>query len=440
MPRFPQKKSTKLAGNLTAANLSTFAPLSSIPATLDIAIIGGGAAGFFAAITCAEANPACRVTIFERGKAVLEKVRISGGGRCNVTHACYDARELVKFYPRGSRELLGPFLQFGPEQTVEWFARRGVRLKTEPDGRMFPVSDDSGTITECLQQAARRAGVQVRTGARVEKIEPAPPGGWRLRLGGEERPLLFSKIMVATGSNTAVWDMLKNLGHTIVEPVPSLFTFNTRDTRLRDLSGVSVANASVSIPGAKLSAEGPLLITHWGLSGPGILRLSAWGARELHGMNYHFPLEINFLHNITPQQCLENLRQLKTGQGKKLAAANAPSGLPLRLWQRLVAAAGIAEERRWADLDKKSLAALATQLTAAVFQIAGKSTFKEEFVTAGGVSLKELNFKTFESKICPGLYLAGEVLDIDAITGGFNFQAAWTGGWIAGKAMAGTPV
>lgn len=403
---------------------------------MDIAIIGGGAAGFFAAITCAEANPAYRITIFERGKAVLEKVRISGGGRCNVTHACYDARELVKFYPRGSRELLGPFLQFGPEQTVEWFARRGVRLKTEPDGRMFPVSDDSATIIECLQQAARRAGVQVRTGARAEKMEPAPSGEWRLRLAGEAQPLVFSKIMVATGSNTAVWEMLKTLGHTIVEPVPSLFTFNTRDTRLRDLSGVSVANTSVGIPGAKLSAEGPLLVTHWGLSGPGILRLSAWGARELHAMNYHFLLEINFLGATTARQCLEDLQRLKNEQGKKSVVANTCFGLPLRLWQRLVAAAGIAEEHRWADLDKKSLAALAAQLTAAVFPIAGKSTFKEEFVTAGGVSLKELNFKTFESKICPHLYLAGEVLDIDAITGGFNFQAAWTGGWIAGKAMA----
>lgn len=403
---------------------------------MQIAIIGGGAAGFFAAITCAEANPECRVTIFERGKSVLEKVRVSGGGRCNVTHACFDAQELVKYYPRGSRELLGPFMQFGPEQTAEWFDRRGVQLKTESDGRMFPVTDDSGTITECLQQAARRAGVQVRTGARVEKMEPLPSGEWSLRLTGAGESHVFSKIMIATGSNPAVWELLKSLGHTIVEPVPSLFTFNTKDTRLRDLAGVSVARTSVRIPGTKLSAEGPLLITHWGLSGPGILRLSAWGARELYNMNYRFPLEVNFLHTQTPQQTLESLQVAKTEQAKKQVFANAQYGLPLRLWQRLVAAAGIAEDRRWADLDKKSLAGMAAQLNTAVFQIAGKSTFKEEFVTAGGVSLKELNFKTFESKLHPGLYLAGEVLDIDAITGGFNFQAAWTGGWIAGKSMA----
>lgn len=404
---------------------------------MDIVIIGGGAAGFFAAITCAEANPACRVTILERGKAVLEKVRISGGGRCNATHACYDARELVKYYPRGSRELLGPFMQFGPEETVEWFARRGVTLKTEADGRMFPVTDDSQTIIDCLQGAARRAGVQVRLGARVENLEPLPSGAWSIRLTGEREPLVADKVMVATGSNPAAWEMLRMLGHSIVEPAPSLFTFNTKDTRLRDLSGVSVPDAALRIPGTKLSAEGPLLVTHWGLSGPAVLRLSAWGARDLQRLDYRFSLEINFLGQMPPTAIQEALQRLKTEEGKKQVETHARFGLPLRLWQSLVAAAAIPAGRRWADLDKKSLADLATQLGAAVFQIAGKSTFKEEFVTAGGVALKELNFKTFESKICPGLFLAGEVLDIDAITGGFNFQAAWTGGWMAGRAMAG---
>ncbi len=403
---------------------------------VNIAIIGGGAAGFFAAITCAEANPACRVTIFERGKNVLEKVRISGGGRCNATHACFDARELVKFYPRGSRELLAPFLQFGPEQTVAWFARRGVPLKTEADGRMFPVTDNSQTIVDCLQRAARQAGVQVRTGARVERLEPAASTGWRLHLTGTENPLLFDRVMVASGSNTAVWALLRTLGHTIVDPVPSLFTFNTKDTRLRDLSGLAVPGATLRIPGTKLSAEGPLLVTHWGLSGPAVLRLSAWGARDLHRLDYRFPLEINFSGENNPDEVLKDLQRLKAEGGKKQVAANARFGLPLRLWQNLVAAAGIPEEKRWADLDKKQLAALHAQLTAAGFHIAGKSTFKEEFVTAGGVALKEVNFKTFESKMQPGLFLAGEVLDIDAITGGFNFQAAWTGGWLAGQAMA----
>jgi predicted Rossmann fold flavoprotein len=404
---------------------------------VDIAIIGGGAAGFFAAVTCAEANPACRVTIFERGKAVLEKVRISGGGRCNVTHACFDARELVKYYPRGSRELLGPFMQFGPEQTVEWFAQCGVTLKTEADGRMFPVTDDSQTITECLQRAAQQAGVKVRLGARAEKLEPLAAGGWQIQFTGEREPLVFDKIMVATGGTPAAWEMLRSLGHSIVEPVPSLFTFNTKDTRLRDLSGVSVPDAALHIPGTKLLADGPLLVTHWGLSGPGILRLSAWGARDLHRMEYRFPLEINFLGKTKPSEAAEMLQRLKLQQGKKQVGPNAQFGLPLRLGQSLVGAANIPGERRWGDLDKKNLADLTAQLTAAVFQIAGKSTFKEEFVTAGGVALKELNFKTFESRICPNLFLAGEVLDIDAITGGFNFQAAWTGGWLAGKAMAG---
>lgn len=402
--------------------------------TVDIAIIGGGAAGFFAAITCAETNPRARVTIFERGKAVLEKVRISGGGRCNVTHACYDPRELVKNYPRGNRELLGPFMQFGPEQTVEWFENRGARLKTEADGRMFPLSDDSQTIVDCLLRSAGRAGVQIRLGTRVENIRPLPGGGWEISPGNGPKAA-FSRLMIATGSNPAVWELLRGLGHAIVPPVPSLFTFNTKDTRLRDLSGLSTG-AQLRIPGTRLAAEGPLLVTHWGLSGPAVLRLSAWGARELHDMAYHFPLEINFSGEKNPQAVLEKLSLLKAESGKKQVTGSARFGLPARLWQHLVEAAGIEAEKRWGDLDKKQIAALADQLGAATFRIAGKSTFKEEFVTAGGVDLRELNFKTFESKLHPGLYLAGEALDIDAITGGFNFQAAWTGGWLAGHAMA----
>lgn len=409
---------------------------------MNIAIIGGGAAGFFAAITCAETNPDCQVTIFERGKSVLEKVRVSGGGRCNVTHACFDARELVKSYPRGSRELLGPFMQFGPEQTVAWFEQRGVRLKTEADGRMFPNTDDSQTIIDCLSRAANQAGVKVLTSTRVEKIEHilpfasadgVPPLINRWRIGSE----IFDKIMLATGSSTTAWEWLRELGHNIVPPVPSLFTFNTKDTRLRDLAGVSVLKAWLNIPGTKLTAEGPLLVTHWGISGPAVLRISAWGARELHEKGYKFSLEVNFSGEKNPMAAGEVLNKIKLESGKKLVAANTQMELPTRLWQRLVEAAGIAPERRWADLGKADLQALTSQMVAAQFQITGKSTFKEEFVTAGGVSLKEVNFKNFESKICPGLFLAGEVLDIDAITGGFNFQAAWTGGWLAGKAMGG---
>ena len=402
---------------------------------MNIAIIGGGAAGFFAAITCAEANPDCRVTIFERGKSVLEKVRVSGGGRCNVTHHCFDARTLVQHYPRGSRELLAPFLRFGPEQTVDWFERRGVRLKAEADGRMFPVTDDSQTIMDCLQRAARRAGVQVRLGARVAHITP-DAAGWQLQVPGEP-PESFAKLLVATGSSTAVWDRLRELGHHIVAPVPSLFTFNTKDTRLRDLSGLSVPLTQLRLPGARLQAQGPLLVTHWGLSGPAVLRLSAWGARELQALEYRFALEVNWLGAVSTPEAGAQLQALKTEQAKKTVLAHAPFMLPLRLWQRLCAAAGLVEEAlRWADLDKVRLQQLAQQLTAATFQIAGKSTFKEEFVTAGGVQLKEVDFRTFESRLHPRLYLAGEVLDIDAITGGFNFQAAWTGGWLAGNAMA----
>lgn len=398
---------------------------------MNIAIIGGGAAGFFAAITAAESNPACKVVIFERGKNVLEKVRISGGGRCNVTHACFDPRELVKNYPRGSRELLGPFLQFGPEQTVEWFARRGVSLKTESDGRMFPVTDSSQTIVDCLERSAFRAGVEVRLGARVDHLEPLPEGGWRI--GAET----FDKVMVASGSNPAMWEKLRGLGHQIIPPVPSLFTFNTKDTRLRDLSGVSVPQTELRVPGTKLKSHGPLLITHWGLSGPAVLRLSAWGARELATMAYKFPLEVHFAGSLNSAEVLEALQRNRLEHGKKLVANNAMFALPIRLWQRLAESAGIDSGKRWADLNKTEWQALEQQITSATFQITGKSTFKEEFVTAGGVSLKEIQFQTFESRVRPNLYLAGEVLDIDAITGGFNFQAAWTGGVLAGRAMSG---
>ncbi|HAD14058.1 MAG TPA: aminoacetone oxidase family FAD-binding enzyme [Saprospirales bacterium] len=396
----------------------------------DIAVIGGGAAGFFAAITAAESNPDCRITIFERGKNVLEKVRISGGGRCNVTHACFDARELVKNYPRGSRELLGPFMQFGPEQTVDWFEKRGVVLKTEADGRMFPVTDDSQTIVDCLERAAFRAGVQVRTSTRVDQMEPLADGSWRV---GTE---VFHKVMLASGSNPAIWEKLRLLGHNIIPPVPSLFTFNTKDSRLRDLSGVSVQDVLLRIPGTKLSARGPLLITHWGLSGPAVLRLSAWGARDLFAMGYKFPLVVSFTADQHPDEVMGMIQKARIEFGKKQVANLPLAAIPTRLWQHLTEAAGVTQEKRWADLGKTALQALHQQITAANFSITGKSTFKEEFVTAGGVSLKELNFKSFESKLCPNLFMAGEVLDIDAITGGFNFQAAWTGGRLAGLAMA----
>lgn len=394
-----------------------------------VAVIGGGAAGFFGAITCAELRRDARVIIFERGKSVLEKVRISGGGRCNVTHACFDARELVKNYPRGSRELLGPFTKFGPANTVDWFEHRGVRLKTEADGRMFPTTDSSQTIIDCLTRTANAAGVQVRTGARVEHLSLLPSGEWSI--GAET----FDRVLVATGSNAAILEKMQTFGHTVVPMTPSLFTFNTKDARLRELSGVSVPKASLHISNTKITASGPLLVTHWGLSGPAVLRISAWGARELHALNYKFELAVNFI-NQTPDETRAFLQQLKTEMARKAIATQPPATLPQRLWQRLTEAAGIDPQRRWADLTKMETVHLVAQLCDARFQITGKSTFKEEFVTAGGISLKELNFNTFESKIHPGLHFAGEILDIDAITGGFNFQAAWTGGWLAGQAMA----
>lgn len=402
-----------------------------------VVIIGGGAAGFFAAITCAEANPALKVIILERGKDVLGKVKVSGGGRCNVTHACFDPRELIQYYPRGAKALLGPFHSFCCGDTVDWYEKRGVATKIESDGRMFPTTDDSQTIMDCLVSAAKKAGVQIRKRTRVRNIL-APTeerSQWLLEIDAEQ-PILADKLMIASGSNPKVWDLLAKLGHKIVPPVPSLFTFNIKDPRIDGLAGLSMPEAHLAIPGTKLSAEGPLLITHWGLSGPGILKLSAWGARVLHDLNYQFTLQVNWLAGQKFQDILSELRVLKQRIATKQVSSHAQFGLPQRLWKRMIESAEIGATQRWADLSKKHLSQLADTLTQANFTVKGKSTFKEEFVTAGGLDLKEINFKTFSSKHFPTLFFAGEVLNIDAVTGGFNFQAAWTGGWMAGNAMA----
>lgn len=398
-----------------------------------IVIVGGGAAGFMAAITAAESDTTAEVTILDRGKEVLQKVKISGGGRCNVTHQCPDAHELVKYYPRGSRELLAPFLQFGTKHTVEWFANRGIKLKTEADGRMFPVSNSSQTIVDALWFAAKNAGVIIKTGCRIDKI--AQDGDkWRIdstafSLAG------IDKLVIASGSSTAIWKLLEGLGHRVVPPVPSLFTFNIKDAQLNNLLGISVPKASVRIANTKLAAEGALLITHWGISGPAILRLSAWGARQLAELNYAFTLHVNWLGAKKTNELVAELTDLKLKLAKKQIATNPLFDLPARLWQHFCLAVGISLEQRWADLDKKTLNQLAIQLTDSPFAVNGKSTFKDEFVTAGGVALNEVSFKTFESRLLPNLFFAGEVLDIDAITGGFNFQAAWTGGFLVGKAV-----
>ncbi len=395
----------------------------------DILIIGGGAAGFFTAINCAEKNPTLKIAILERGKSVLEKVRISGGGRCNVTHACFVPNDLVKNYPRGERELKGPFHQFCSGDTIEWFEKHGVELKIEDDGRMFPVSDSSQTIIDCFHAAVKKHKIDVLTNHSVQELYKAETH-WKIST--TQDVFLCEKIVVTTGSNPKMWELLQNLGHTLIEPVPSLFTFNIKDPRIKDLMGLSTV-ASVKVKKSKLEAAGPLLITHWGMSGPGILRLSAWGARELAEKKYQFAIQVNWLHESTFEEALDSLKEIKEDHAKKLVSKYAHFELPKRLWENLVKAAGISEDTKWADMSKKQLNTLSEQLTNGEFHVNGKSTFKEEFVTAGGIDLKEVNFKTMESKILPNVYFAGEILNIDAITGGFNFQNAWTGGFIVAE-------
>jgi predicted Rossmann fold flavoprotein len=398
----------------------------------DIIIIGGGAAGFFTAINLVEENPKLKVAILERGKSVLEKVRISGGGRCNVTHACFVPNDLVKFYPRGERELKGPFHQFCSGDTIEWFEKHGVELKIEEDGRMFPISDSSQTIIDCFLNATQKLKIDVLTGHSVQELYQGE-NYWKISTNQD----VFScqKVIMTTGSNPKIWELLQSLGHSIVPPVPSLFTFNIKDVRIKDLMGVAT-NAAVKVKNSKLNATGPLLITHWGMSGPGILRLSAWGARELAEKKYHFAIQVNWIPGYSFDEIVEELKTIKEENAKKLVTKYAQFNLPKRLWESLTKAATISEETKWADVNKKQLHLLAEQLTNGEFQVNGKSTFKEEFVTAGGIDLKEVNFKTMESKILPNLYFAGEILNIDAITGGFNFQNAWTDGFIAANAIA----
>ncbi len=397
----------------------------------DIIIVGGGAAGFFAAINIVENNPKTKVCILERGQEVLTKVRISGGGRCNVTHACFVPNDLVKFYPRGEKELRGPFHQFCSGDTIDWFEKHGVELKIEDDGRMFPVSNSSQTIIDCFLAATKKLGIDVLTGQSVQSIFKSEDY-WKVETNHET--FACKKIIMTTGSNPKIWEMLQNLGHSVVEPVPSLFTFNIKDARIKDLMGLS-AVASVKVKNSKLEASGPLLITHWGMSGPGILRLSAWGARELADKKYQFAIVVNWLNDKTFEETATILRELKLEHSKKAVSKKSPFDLPNRLWESIVLASQIDAESKWADLTKNQLTNLTNQLTNAEFQVNGKSTFKEEFVTAGGIDLKEINFKTMESKVLPSLYFAGEIVNIDAITGGFNFQNAWTSGFIVANSV-----
>jgi predicted Rossmann fold flavoprotein len=400
-----------------------------------ILVVGGGAAGFFGAIAAAEANPRASVTILEKGPRVLSKVRISGGGRCNVTHACFEPRELSLRYPRGGRALIGPFTRFGPRETIEWFRLRAVNLKTEADGRMFPVTDSSQTIIDCLTDSATNAGVRIRTHTGVETIARREGGGFTLRLTNGET-LEADRLLWAAGGCRAENHPLVPLGHTLVPPVPSLFTFHIDSPWLRELPGVSVEDVQVSVPKTSLKQRGPILITHAGVSGPAILRLSAWGARELHDLDYRFSLRIAWLADAKPEDLVEEIQRRRETQGGQTVLRARWNPLPARLWEQLVLQAGIAPETKWARLAKPEAQKLAALLTGTELPVTGKSMNKEEFVTCGGIPLPEVDFKTMQSRRVPGLFLAGEALDIDGITGGFNFQAAWTTSWTAGQNLA----
>jgi predicted Rossmann fold flavoprotein len=402
-----------------------------------IVIAGGGAAGFFAALTCAELQTGAEIFILEKTSQFLSKVKISGGGRCNVTHACFDARELTTRYPRGERALIAPFKQFQAGDTVAWFEQRGVELKTEADGRMFPTTDSSQTIIDCLVNAANAAGIKLKSNCGVESVTKKSGSRFELKLSYGEA-LTCDKLLLATGGcRTPVLGQLAvSLGHTLEAPVPSLFTFHVEIPWLRELAGVSLEMVEASVLETKLRERGALLITHWGLSGPAILRLSAWGARTLHGKNYQFTLQINWLPHLNAEKLAAAFQACRTSQPAKFIVNTPLAKLPSRLWEQLVIASGIARETRWAALSGGAQHKFIRQLLRSEFPVTGKSLNKEEFVTCGGVRLNEINFKTMGSKICPGLFFAGEVLDIDGLTGGFNFQAAWTTGWLAGRAMA----
>ncbi|MDB5283356.1 MAG: flavoprotein [Bacteroidota bacterium] len=401
----------------------------------NIVVIGGGAAGFFAAISCAENHPDYHITILEKSSTLLQKVKISGGGRCNVTHACFEPKELVKFYPRGEKQLLGPFTKFNPADTIEWFENHGVKLKAEEDGRMFPVTDSSQTIIDCFMGETVVLGIKVKTVLGVEGLIPptSTEEKWKV-ITNKNFTIEADAVIITTGSGAQMWGIIEKLGHSIVPAVPSLFTFNIKDERIHGLEGLSVENATIQITGEpKLNSTGPLLITHWGTSGPGILRLSAWGARKLAALNHNFEISLNWIGE-EPDDVKQKIKEFKEQHPKKNVSGNSPFSIPKRLWERLVkVAVPNTASINYADLSNQQIAQLTEQITISKYKVNGKSTYKDEFVTAGGVLLDEIDFKTMQSKKLQGLYFAGEVLDIDAITGGFNFQAAWTTGSIAGS-------
>lgn len=407
-------------------------------------VIGGGAAGFFCAVNAARLNPRLEVQLLEKTNKLLSKVRISGGGRCNVTHACFDVEAMSKNYPRGQHFVKKTFHQFFTTDTIRWFEERGVPLKTEKDGRMFPVTDSSQSIIDCLVREANRYGVQIILNTEVKEMLRTGEG-WTLTInrpgtGSPLTPTLQTAdyICVACGGypKLSMFEWIRKLGHTIEEPVPSLFTFNMPGNPVTELMGVSVDRVQIKIVGTRMEQQGPLLITHWGLSGPVVLKLSAWGARELKDMNWEFEITVNWLPHLNEQQLTEQFRIHRFEMAAQKLAGRNPFGLPKRLWEFFIGQQGIQTAKRWADLRTEEQHKLVKQINQSRFRVKGKTTFKEEFVTAGGIRLSEVDSKTMMSKKAPNLFFAGEILDVDGITGGFNFQHAWTSGFIAGKSIA----
>ncbi len=400
---------------------------------VDIVVIGGGAAGFMAAIVCAESASGPRVVILEKATKVLAKVAISGGGRCNITNACLDPKSLVLGLPRGAKEMLGPFNRFGPKDTMDWFAGRGVAVKTESDSRVFPVTDRSESVIKALVDSAKQAGVVIKTGIDVVDIAREAAGGFLVSIDKGESVRCRS-VLLATGSASQGYVWSERLGHKLVSPVPSLFTFKVLDERLQGISGSVAKAATVSLVGTRYVERGPVLVTHWGLSGPAVLKLSAWAARDLYLCGYRAQLKVDWV-GVAAKAASAAFDDFKLKNSRKSVVTDNPFDLPARLWKSLAAACGISGTQRWAESTAAQRDKLIGELTCGVYAISAKGVFKEEFVTCGGVSLAGVDFRTMQSRVCPGLYLAGEILDIDGITGGYNLQTAWTTGWVAGRSM-----
>ena len=399
-------------------------------------VIGGGAAGFFCAVNAARMNPGLKVTIIEKSNKLLSKVKVSGGGRCNTTHACFELPELVKKYPRGQNFIKKAFHWFNTNDIIAWFAERDVELKTETDGRMFPITNDSQTIINCLLKEADKYGINILMQTEVQSIKPVE-NGFEISITNSQL-LITNYICIACGGypKSSMFDWLRKLGHSIEEPVPSLFTFNMPGNKITELMGVSVEKAGIKVVGSKLSEQGPLLITHWGMSGPVVLRLSAWGARQLAATNYQFAILVNWLPDYPEQHLRSDWQSFREEYAAQKTGNKNPFGLPGRLWTHLLSCSDIDSTMRWAEMPAKQQNKLIKNLTAQEFSVQGKTTFKEEFVTCGGIQLSEIDPNTMQSKIQPGIFFAGEVMDVDGITGGFNFQHAWTSGWIAAKAIS----